>query len=180
MLRPATEDDLDQMLAWRNQEANREVSNYSHVISPAEHRAWWDRVQADPTREVHVFEAGSDGASRPLGVVSFFDIDTDAGTAGWGFYLDNETVTAEGLAMTAWMKVMGEAIDHAFASPGEGGLGLEVLEGEVLAHNEAVRLMNRRFRFTEGEPEDREVDGRSITVIPIRLAKADRRTKRGS
>lgn len=169
MLREATDADLAAMLAWRNQTANREVSNTSHVITPEEHAAWWARVQADPSRRVYVFEA----QGRPLGVVSYFDLDPEHRTGAWGFYLDHETVAAEGLAMTAWMQVMGEAIDQAFDV-----LGLETLTGEVLAHNEPVRLMNRRFRFTEGTPQEREVDGRTISVIPISLAKADRRVRR--
>jgi RimJ/RimL family protein N-acetyltransferase len=159
------------MLSWRNQEANRQVSAMSHVISPEEHLAWWHRVEVDPSREVHLFVI--DG--RPLGVVSYFDLDLNGPerTAGWGFYLDHDTTTAEGIAMIAWLRIMGAALDHAFDV-----LGLDVLIGEVLAHNEPVRLMNRRFRFTEGTPEVRESDGRSITAIPIRLARADRRPTR--
>lgn len=167
MLRPATDDDLDDMLSWRNQETNRAVSIQSHVILPEEHAAWWERVKADPSREVLMFEAGG----RTLGVVTYFDIDRDEGSAWWGFYLDSETVTAEGLGLTAWMQVMGDGVDHAFDS-----LGVDVLHGEVLAHNESVRMMNRRFRFVEGEPETREADGRTVEVIPIRLDRADRRT----
>jgi RimJ/RimL family protein N-acetyltransferase len=169
MLRPATDADLDDMLSWRNQETNREVSIQSHVILPEEHRAWWERVKADPTREVHIFVADD----RALGVVSYFDIDHEAGEAGWGFYLDSDTVAAEGTALTAWMQIMGEGVDHAFDV-----LGVRVLHGEVLAHNESVRMMNRRFRFVEGAPEQREGDGRTIEVIPIRLDRADRRQRR--
>lgn len=169
MLRPATDDDLTDMLAWRNQETNRAVSIHSHVIAPEEHAAWWATVQDDPSREVHVFEV--DG--RALGVVSYFDIDRERRSAAWGFYLDSETVTAEGLGLTAWMQVMADAVDHAFDE-----MGVDVLEGEVLAHNEAVRMMNRRFRFAEGEPETREQDGRTIEVIPIRLDRADRRKRK--
>lgn len=157
------------MLAWRNQPANREVSVHQHEIDAAEHRAWWDRVQDDPTREVHMFEVDD----RALGVVTFFDIDRESRSAGWGFYLDNVTLTAEGLAMVAWMRVMGDAVDHAFDV-----LDLDLLTGEVLEHNEAVRLMNRRFKFTEGPQETREVDGHRIVSIPISLARADRRTRR--
>ncbi|MCT2587188.1 GNAT family N-acetyltransferase [Actinophytocola gossypii] len=170
MLRPAEERDVEAMRAWRNQDANREVSINSHVIGAAEHRAWWERVRSDRTRRVLVFEY--DG--RPLGVVNFFDIDIDidAGSAHWGFFLDNETTTAEGTAMLAWMAVMREATDYAFTE-----LGVDVLRGEVLADNEAVRVMNRRFRFTEGDPEAREADGRTITVIPISLRREDRRRR---
>lgn len=165
MLRPARDGDLETMLTWRNQAANREVSNHSHVIGMDEHRAWWERVRNDPAHRVLVYSA--DG--RDLGVVTFFDVTETS--AGWGFYLDSEGVTAQGLALTAWMAVMKEAVDHAFDE-----LGVEVLTGEVLAHNEAVRMMNRRFRFTEGEPTSREVDGRTITVIPIELRRENRRT----
>lgn len=173
MLRPAQDDEIEMMLTWRNQEANRAVSNHQHVISLEEHQAWWQRVGHDPTWRHLVFEY--DG--RPLGVVTFFDLRLDEAprTGSWGFYLDNETTTAEGTAMMAWMQVMKEACAFAFDE-----LGLDVLNGEVLAHNEAVRLTNRRFRFTEGEPETRTIDGRTIEVIPISLRREDRRPARGS
>lgn len=166
MLRPATDDDLDAMLSWRNQETNRAVSIQSHVIAPEEHRKWWSRVQSDPSREVHMFVTDD----RALGVVSYFDIDREARSAAWGFYLDSQTVEAEGIGLTAWMRIMGDGVDHAFDV-----LDVDRLLGEVLAHNEAVRMMNRRFRFVEGLPEEREVDGRVVEVIPIRLDRADRR-----
>lgn len=171
MLRPATESDLAAMRAWRNQPANREVSNHQHEIDPEEHAAWWQQVRDDPTRRVLVFEY--DG--RGLGIVNFFDLDPAARTGSWGFFLDHETTTAEGTAMMAWIQVMRDATAYAFDE-----LGLDVLEGEVLEGNEAVRQMNRRFRFTEGEPEEREIDGRRIVVHPIRLRREDRRqSKRG-
>ena len=170
MLRPAGDADVDAMRAWRNQPANRAVSINSHEISPEEHRAWWERTQADPTRRVLVFEHGD----RALGIVNFFDLETDPATGtkqgSWGFFLDHDTVEAEGLSFLAWMQVMKDATNHAFDE-----LGLDVLTGEVLAGNEAVRSMNRRFRFTEGEPEVREADGRTITVHPISLRREDRR-----
>lgn len=171
MLRPATDDDLADMLAWRNQETNRAVSVQSHVITADEHRAWWEKVRADPSREVDMFVSGG----RTLGVVTYFDIDRDAGSAWWGFYLDSETTESEGLGLTAWMQVMRDGVDHAFDE-----LGVDVLLGEVLGHNEAVRMMNRRFRFVEGEPEQREVDGQTLEVIPIRLDRAQRRTRKSS
>jgi L-amino acid N-acyltransferase YncA len=176
MLRQAGEADLESMREWRNQPVNREVSIYSHEIDAHEHRAWWARVVEDATRQVLVFEY----AGRALGVVSFFDLDLEGPerTGAWGFYLDSETTHAEGTTMMAWMQVMNEAISYAFDD--EDGPRLDVLTGEVLAGNDAVRAMNRRFRFTEGEPEQRVVDGRRITVHPISLRRENRRQKRGS
>jgi len=159
------------MREWRNQSANREVSNQRHVISPEEHAAWWERTSKDSTREVLVLEI--DG--QPCGVVSFFDLELDGSpkTGGWGFYLDHDGLEQSGATLIAWNKVMKEAVDHAFDD-----LGLDVLTAEVLAHNEAVRVTNRRFRFVEGTPETKEVDGREITVIPISLRREDRRGAR--
>jgi len=172
MLRPAEDRDLDAIREWRNQDANREVSIQRHIISPEEHQAWWQRVQADPSRHCLVFE--HDG--RPLGVVNFFDIDP-GNSASWGFFLDHETTTSEGTAMMAWMQIMREATDYAFEED-PAGLGLQELRAEVRPENEAVRMMNRRFRFTEGEPYESEGESGPIATIPIKLRREDRRTRK--
>ena len=171
VLRAAEPDDVDNILRWRNQSANREVSTYRHLISEAEHAAWWERTAADPTRRVLIFEE----EARPRGVVNFFDLDIAGAerSGSWGFFLDNESAVAEGTALMLWVRIMADAVDYAFDE-----LGLDVLEGEVLEHNEVVRLMNRRFRFTEGDREERLVDGRTIAVIPISLRRSDRRVRR--
>ncbi len=173
MLRPARESDVEVIREWRNQQANREVSNNQHVISPDEHRAWWERTSDDPTRRVLVLEIGS----RACGVVNFFDLDLDAEkrTGSWGFFLDHEGLSADDATFVAWNTAMKEAIEYAFDE-----LGLDVLEAEVLEENEAVRATNRRFRFTEGTPQTREADGRTTTVIPISLRREDRRRARRS
>ena len=168
MLRPAEERDVEPMREWRNQDANREVSINRHVITPEENRAFWEKVRSDPTRRVMVFEY--DG--RPLGIVNYFEISADS--AKWGFFLDHDTVTAEGTALMAWMQVMKDAISYAFDE-----LGVDVLRAEVFPENESVRAMNRRFRFVEAEPETREsADGSTVTVIPISLRREDRRGAR--
>jgi RimJ/RimL family protein N-acetyltransferase len=164
VLRPATDTDLASLRAWRNQEANRVVSTNQQEISAEEHARWWEAVEKDPSRQVLVFEY--DG--RALGAVTFFDI--EGSSAGWGFYLDNETVVAEGIAMMAWIQVMKDATAYAFDV-----LGVDLLTGEVNADNEAVRTMNRRFRFTEGAPRTLE-DGR--VFYPISLRREDRRPSR--
>lgn len=175
MLRRATDADLPSMLAWRNQEANRSVSINQHVITAEEHAAWWARASQDPTRRVLMFEY----ASRPLGVVTFFDHDPVARSASWGFYLDHDGTTADGTALLAWTKVMREAVAYAFA-PEPDGLDLDLLEGEVLPHNESVRAMNRRLGFTEGEPYEQTADGAVVTAIPVSLHRDDRPTRRSA
>ncbi|MFY0406853.1 GNAT family N-acetyltransferase [Solicola sp. PLA-1-18] len=166
MLRPATSADLDAILAWRNQDANREVSLTTHVISPSEHRAWWDRVDADPTRHVLVHE--SDGV--PCGAVSFFDVTPTV--ASWGFYLDHDGLEERGGTLGVWMAVMREASAHAFDD-----LGVDELRGEVSADNRVVRQMNRRFGFTE-TGEEQVVDGRTFLAICLTRDEHARRVAR--
>lgn len=170
MLRPATDRDLDDMRQWRNQAPNREVSIRSHEITAAEHAAWWSRTRDDRTRQVLIYER--DGA--PSGVVNFFDLDLDGEvkTGSWGFFLDAAGLDERRETLPAWLEVMREAVDYAFDR-----LQLDRLDGEVLEHNAVIRQMNRRFRFVESEPEQREIDGRRITVIPISLNRADRRRR---
>jgi len=172
MLRSATDADVDAIRSWRNQQPNREASNTSHVISAEEHAAWWAKASADPTRRVLIYER--DGVSS--GTVNFFDLDVDRKVGAWGFFLDAEGLAERGETLPAWIEVMKDATSYAFDE-----LGLDELTGEVLEHNEGVRQMNRRFRFTEGEPETKVVeDGREITVYPISLHKQNRRKPKGN
>lgn len=169
VLREATDDDVNLMLSWRNQETNRQVSKTHHEITPAEHAAWWSRVRVDPTRKVLMYVR----EGVPSGVVSFFDLGTDRPRTGsWGFYLDADGLAERGETLPAWLEVMREAVDHAFDE-----LELDRLTGEVLADNTVVRQMNRRFRFVEGTPETQSADGREITVIPISLDRENRRRR---
>ncbi len=171
MLRQATDDDVDTIRALRNQQVNREVSITAHEISADEHAGWWAKASVDPARRVLIYER--DG--RTAGVVNFFDLDQSSNTGAWGFFLDAEGLAERGETLPAWIEVMKEATGYAFDT-----LGLDELTGEVLEHNTVVRQMNRRFRFTEGEPELRYADGREVTVLPIKLTKDNRRKPKGN
>ncbi|WP_020392747.1 GNAT family N-acetyltransferase [Kribbella catacumbae] len=171
MLRQATDDDVDTIRALRNQQANRDVSITAHEISADEHAGWWAKASVDPTRRVLIYER--DG--RTAGVVSFFDLDPTSNTGAWGFFLDADGLGERGETLPAWIEVMKEATGYAFDT-----LGLAELTGEVLEHNTVVRQMNRRFRFTEGEPELRYADGRELTVLPIKLTRDNRRKPKGT
>ena len=72
---------------------------------------------------------------------------------------------------------MREAVAYAFA-PEPDGLDIDLLEGEVLPHNESVRAMNRRLGFTEGEPYEQTTDDGVVTAIPVSLHRDDRPTRR--
>ncbi len=159
MLRPATEADKESVRVWRNHPQVRAVSLTRGVISPEEHDAYWRRLQDDPTRIVLMYDRGD----TPSGVVTFFDVDRDARTAMWGYYLDNEGLQARGELLPAWIKIQREAVQYAF-----GELGLDQLDGEVLDVNEAVRNMNRRNGFEEIEAREHTIEGEQVLVHTIR------------
>lgn len=161
MLRPATESDLDAIRRWRNHPEVQAVSLNREEITPEMHHAWWTAVQNDPTRQVLVYERNG----TPCGVVTFFDLTDVEGerSAMWGYYLDNAGLTERGELMPAWMKIQREAVKYADAE-----LALDILEGEVLDHNEAVRRMNARNGFAEISSEEREIGGTPVTVHRVR------------
>jgi UDP-4-amino-4,6-dideoxy-N-acetyl-beta-L-altrosamine N-acetyltransferase len=169
VLRPATDSDRESIRRWRNHPDVRAVSLTRHLITAEEHARWWAAVQEDNTRRVLVYER----KDVPSGVVTFFDIDPEARSAWWGFYLDIDGLTERGELLPVWVSIEREAVRFAFDE-----LGLEVLEGEVLASNQAVRNMNRRHRFTETGSELREVDGESVEVVHMRLEASEFRRDR--
>lgn len=159
MLRPAEDADVDAMLAWRNHPRVREVSLTQHEITPDEHAAWWARTRNDPTRAVLVYERGG----VPSGVVTFFDLDADAGTGWWGYYLDNAGLQDRGALFPAWMSIQREAVRYA-----RDVLRLSSLDGETLARNETVVDLNARLGFEEVGRSTRDVDGTPTEVIHTR------------
>ncbi|SDL11221.1 GNAT family N-acetyltransferase [Tessaracoccus oleiagri] len=157
MLRPARDEDLDAMRAWRNHDEVRRVSLTQHVITPEEHVGWWERTKVDPTREVLIYER--DGL--PSGVVTFFDIED--GKAWWGYYLDNAGLEERGAMFPAWISIQREAVKYA-----RDVLGLTQLDGETLASNASAVDFNSRQGFVEVERYPREVGGATIEVIHSR------------
>ncbi|MGL5861710.1 MAG: GNAT family N-acetyltransferase, partial [Phycicoccus sp.] len=98
MLRPATDDDRDAVLRWRNHPEVRAMSLTQHVISADEHAAWWAAVATDDQVLVTIYERGG----IPSGVVTYFDLDRGAGTGWWGYYLDNDGLAERGELLPAW------------------------------------------------------------------------------
>jgi UDP-4-amino-4,6-dideoxy-N-acetyl-beta-L-altrosamine N-acetyltransferase len=157
MLRPARDEDLDAMRAWRNHDEVRRVSITQHVITPEEHVSWWQRTKQDPTRAVLIYERDGVGA----GVVTFFDIED--GKAWWGYYLDNAGLEERGAMFPAWIAIQREAVKYA-----RNELGVRQLDGETLSTNESAVDFNARQGFVEVERYPREVGDETIQVIHTR------------
>ncbi|RVX47212.1 RimJ/RimL family protein N-acetyltransferase [Nonomuraea polychroma] len=162
MLRGVRDDDLPVMRRWRNHPRVRAASFTTHEIGAGEHARWWAAVRADPAKRVLIYDHGGTAA----GVVTYADL--SAVSACWGFYLDFDGLERSGTLLRAWIGLERAAIDHAF-----GPLGLTTLRGSVLADNEPVRLLHRRFGFVEVGTYRRDVDGVARDVVAIELRKED-------
>jgi UDP-4-amino-4,6-dideoxy-N-acetyl-beta-L-altrosamine N-acetyltransferase len=162
MLRPATDADSADVLRWRNHPEVRAVSLTRHEISEQEHEAYWAATQASDAREVYVYVRHGVAS----GVVTYFDIDRAAGSAWWGYYLDNDGLKERGELLPAWIEIQRQAKRLAFDE-----LGLSTLEGEVLEANEAVRRFNRRNGFQEVDRYTHDIDGVATPVLRVRATK---------
>ncbi len=139
-LREANDADVESIRRWRNHDRVRQASIYTAYITPEGHRAWWVAVQADPARQVLIYER----AGIPSGVVLFNDHDLVAGTAEWGFFLDVDGLQQRGELLPAWLELEKEAVAYGFDE-----LKLTAMGGRTLAWNTQVLALHRRFGFTE-------------------------------
>lgn len=172
MLRPAADEDRERVRVWRNHPDVRAVSLTQHEIGPEEHAAWWERVKADPTREVLVYERGG----APAGVVSLWDIDAGAGSLWWGYYLDNEGLTARGELLPAWIQIQRDAVKYVDALRLDGR-SIDTMDAEVLDINEGVRSFNRRQGFVDIETYERDINGTRLLVHHVRRTRPAARTE---
>jgi len=131
-LRLMTDDDLDDVLCWRNSPCVRRYMYTQHEISVAEHRRWWMAQQGRDDR-MHLVFCDDEKA---LGVVSFSGIDRQNGRADWAFYAATGAPKGTGRRMETC------ALDHTF-----GHLGLRKLGCEVLASNRRVIALHKSFGF---------------------------------
>jgi UDP-4-amino-4,6-dideoxy-N-acetyl-beta-L-altrosamine N-acetyltransferase len=132
-LRPLSAGDLDLVLVWRNDPRVRENMYTNHVISPEEHRRWFDKASRDESKRLLMCE---DETAVPVGVVTFSDIDPVHRRATWAFYSGDTTRRGVGSKMERL------ALDYAFSS-----LELEKLNCEVLSFNMPVVEFHRKHGF---------------------------------
>lgn len=177
MLRPATDADRESVRVWRNHPDVRAVSLTQHEIGPEEHARWWERVKADPTREVLIYERGG----VPAGVVSLWDIDPEAGSLWWGYYLDNEGLTARGELLPAWIQIQRDAVKYVDALRLGGHAidtkQIDIMDAEVLDSNEGVRSFNRRQGFVDVETYEQDINGTRQLVHHVRRSRPAPRTQ---
>jgi len=132
-LRPLAAGDLQLLRAWRNQPDVRRHMFSTHQIAEAEHRQWFARQQADPTRRLWLFLRGG----QPLGFVHFSGV-APGGVADWGFY-----------AAPGAPKGTGRALGQTALARAFGSEQLHKVCGQVLAGNTVSLAFHRRLGFAE-------------------------------
>ena len=139
----------------------------THLIQPAEHAAWWQRVRHSPDHRVLVLNC----QGQDCGVVTFTraaaGVGDDGATWDWGFYLGPDSFAQPLDQLRAWSAMERESLSWA-ATP----LQARHLHCEVLAGNAAVLALHRRHGFIERGRYWRERDGESLEVIQLGRALA--------
>ena len=143
-LRRMVQNDLGQVLAWRNHPDVRRYMYTQLEIGMEQHRHWFEQATQDPRRHLLVFEA--DGQSA--GFVNLGELAT-GGIADWGFYASPHAPRGTGRRLGY------AALRHAFAE-----LGLHKVCGQVLSYNERSIRFHEALGFQrEGVLRDQHFDG---------------------
>ena len=106
-----------------------------HEISLEEHRAWFQRMQADSSMRWFLYQ---DAAQDPLGVVYFTGLNQTPKNAFWGFYAKPEATPGTGMRLSL------DALHEAFYK-----LSLHKLNAEVLTSNQRSLDMHKKVGFQE-------------------------------
>lgn len=133
-LRLMTDNDLKSVLIWRNTPSVRMNMYTQHEISMEEHTNWWNRTKEQSSQKYLIFE----DSGQPLGVVAFNNINTFHKNSSWAFYASPEAPKGTGSKMEFL------ALDFAFEK-----IKLNKLYCEVLAYNQPVLGLHKKFGFTE-------------------------------
>lgn len=102
--------DLPLTLGWRNQDDMRRWFFSPNVITPEEHRAWFDRYQQRDDDFVFVIEE-TEMLMRPVGQIALYDIDWAAKRAEFGrLMIGDEAARRCGLARLATAVLVDDAL----------------------------------------------------------------------
>ena len=141
--------DLPMTLAWRNQDHIREWFFHSALITPAQHRTWWERYQVRDDDFVFVIEE-TETLKRTVGQLALYNIDWVARRAEFGrLMIGDAEARGLGLAGLATSRLVNEAF-HVW--------GLCEVYLEVLPDNVAALAVYRACGF-------REVRRNSVAVL---------------
>ncbi|MGV8804903.1 MAG: UDP-4-amino-4,6-dideoxy-N-acetyl-beta-L-altrosamine N-acetyltransferase [Polaromonas sp.] len=133
ILRSIADEELELMLAWRNEPAVRANMYTQHEITREEHLIWWEKTKNRTDQKYFMYEM----AGIPIGIAAFTGIDNQNKNSTWAFYASPSAPKGTGSKMEFLM------LEHAFDE-----LQLQKLYCEVLAFNTPVIKLHLKFGFS--------------------------------
>lgn len=85
-LKELEECELKFVLDWRNSERVRMTMYNDHKITMLEHEKWFEKVKKNSTTLVKLLQY----ENRPIGLVTFSNIDSKNNKCYWGFYIGEQ------------------------------------------------------------------------------------------
>ena len=157
-LRPLTLADIERVLTWRNLPEVAKYMYTDHPITEGEHVRWFASAMTDDAKRYWIIEL--DG--EPVGLANLYDISRLHRRAYWAFYLADARVRGRGVGSFTERFVLRCAFEE---------LGLEKLCCEVLATNDGVVKMHKRYGFHEDGVLRKHVinNGKRTEVVTISL-----------
>ena len=134
ILRMLTEADLSRTLDWRNHPESRRWFLSTDVITPEQHRAWFEKYLLREDDWVFIIDV----ATVPRAQVSLYEIDGDS--AEFGRLLVDPSARGQGLAHEATLMCLSAARDR---------LGLQRLTLQVRHDNAPALRVYERAGFTQ-------------------------------
>jgi UDP-4-amino-4,6-dideoxy-N-acetyl-beta-L-altrosamine N-acetyltransferase len=129
-LRPLSEKDLANTLAWRNDDRSRRWFKSQEVLEMEAHKSWFERYSRNATPDCLFFAETHEGA--PVGQTSVYNFDESNGRAEVGRFLSAPDLRGKGLFREALILTL----DWTFEN-----LELREVHLEVFDDNErAIRL----------------------------------------
>lgn len=139
-LRPLTQDDLRQTLAWRNRDENRRWFLHADPLTWEQHERWFrGYIERDDDFVFIIEDAGA--ADRAIGQVALYRLDWGAGTAEFGRLLIGGP---EGRG-----RGLGREATEALVAFGFENWGLQRIDLEVLKDNDRAIQIYRHLGFEE-------------------------------
>jgi len=133
-IRSIDKNDIDRILLWRNSEKVSCNMYSDHQISQQEHEAWFAHALVDNTASYLIFLH----YERPIGFISFTNINEFHGRCYWAFYLGETDVSRGAGSVMEFF-----ALDYAFQI-----LKIRKLCGEVFSFNSGVIKLHEKFGFS--------------------------------
>jgi len=132
--------DLPMTLKWRNQDHIRKWFIHPEVISPEQHREWFEAYLQRDNDYLFIIEE-TQNLNKPVGQISLYNIDWDGKCAEYGRLMIGEAdAQGRGLAKEASRLLL----QYAFKV-----LGMERIDLEVFRDNEPAIAIYRSCGFWE-------------------------------